>query len=94
MSILLTFSSDGKSVVSAFGESITAFSKKEVFDALEKMRQKNDIVLPQLKDAMHEAIVAENLPWDLPTYSHGGPKETIWVGKGSAHKEAATCGEA
>jgi len=94
MNVHLKFSSDGKSVVSAFGEEITAYSKKEVFDALERMRQKNDILLPQLKEAMYEAIIAENLPWDLATCSHGGISEAVWVGKGSTHKEEIPCGEA
>ena len=61
---LLTFSDDKKTVIRILGEVTEATSKKEVYEILEKMRQKSEINLPILKDAIYEAILSMELPWD------------------------------
>ena len=66
---LLTFSDDKKTVTSIFGELIKAASQRETYNALEKMRQEGQIDLPQLKDAMYEAMTNDKLPWDNPLHS-------------------------
>ena len=73
---ILKFSDDKKTVISILGETVEIASQKETYDALEKMRQSGQIDLPQLKDAMHEANVNAELPWDN-FINHGGVSTTF-----------------